>query len=153
MIKLNDYDKGVKEVKVMMNAYHQDKNKPLLEEDIYFDDRLTQSVMSFQQDKGLEANGVVDYKTWALLSECLDNYLEEKNCRFPPSNNPQTSVCYVMQAKIINLSKEYYNIQPVELNGEYNEETRSAVKHIQRICNLDSTGEIDCKTWNLLLKL
>ncbi len=150
---LNDYQKGVRELRMMLNSYLAEKNRRLLDDDVSYDRYTAQVVSQFQKDKNLPVTGEVDYSTWCEIQRNHLYYLKRLNCVYPPSNNPQLSVYYVIQAKINNLSNRYINIESVPISGNLDEATRQLLKQFQCICHLPQTGEVDCVTWEIIMAM
>lgn len=153
MKTLNDHERGVYEAKVMLNSYQAYRNKRLLNEDTFFDPYTSIVVKDFQNEFQLPATGIIDYDTWTQLYRFYRYYNKQIACIYPASNNPYMSIYYVVQAKINSLSNKYMNISSLELTGELDDDTSSAIKQFQSIFGLPQTGEIDCLTWSMLISI
>lgn len=117
------------------------------------------AVRQFQLEKGIPATGETDTATWDLI---VKEYLEEMGEKpapfsvFPSEDYVCNKGCggvlvWVIQSILAELGKRYDNMMIIKINGDYTAETEAAVKNFQRICGLSCTGNVDSRTWNLLL--
>lgn len=134
---------------------------PMIPNGVY-DSKTIQAVKKFQEIYNLTVNGEVNETTWhkivSVYRSFLDNvpkplhaFPKDKHTVMRSGDNCFTVI--IIQAILFALSEQYNNIPSVPITGEYNIETVQAVQLFQKMCALSVTGEVDCKTWNMLAQI
>lgn len=123
-----------------------------------FDSATEQSVRSFQQAYGLNANGKVDRATWdAIYREYL--LAKEEELPFFPSQpygyaarlGEESAFIAIVQILLRELSAVYDAFEQIEISGVLDEATENAIKELQRASGLEATGVLDKSTYKRLL--
>lgn len=123
-----------------------------------FDSATEQSVRSFQQAYGLNANGKVDRATWdAIYREYL--LAKEEELPFFPSRpygyaarlGEESAFIAIVQILLRELSAVYDAFEQIEISGILDEATENAIKELQRASGLEATGVLDKSTYKRLL--
>lgn len=144
-------------------SYFDDDIPPLPQSGVW-DPHTRDALVAFQQKNGLEPTGIADEQTWNLLFEQYTRSIEEKSppermevfprlpereaLRLGDVGFPVTAVQYMLDA----LSVQLEGLDNVPQNGIYGEETVRAVSEFQRRHLLPSTGEVDKRTWDTLVR-
>lgn len=142
-------------------SYHEE-SIPAPALDGIWGEETAAAVRAFQALSGLEANGVVDQKTWEVL---FDAYRASRLLHSPPvplAQFPRISAGYALregdesflvrlvQYALNELETIYQGFDAVEESGVYDEATKKAVAEFQKKHGLPSTGEVDRATWDAL---
>ena len=142
-------------------SYHEE-HIPAPALDGIWGEESANAVRAFQRGAGLEANGVVDQKTWEAL---FDAYLASRLLHSPPvplAHFPRISQGYALregdesflvrlvQYALGELETIYQGFDTVEENGVYDEATKKADADFQNRPGLSPTGEVDRATWDAL---
>ena len=124
-----------------------------------FDSATEQSVRSFQESRGLNANGLVDKATWdAIYAEYKTLELQTELPFFPsyPPNyeariGEESAFVGIVQVLLRELSSIYDNFPDIEINGIFDSATEQAILELQRASGLEPTGALDKATYRRLL--
>lgn len=150
----------IRELQRYLHAIDLSRGKlPAVIPDGVYGERTAAAVADFQRENGLPATGKTDSETWDLI---VREYLEEMGERpMPLSVFPSADyVCHkgcggvlvwAIQSILAELGRRYDNMPDIKVNGDYTDETENAVRIFQKICGLSLTGNVDSRTWNLLL--
>ena len=124
-----------------------------------FDEQTRQSVISFQQYKGLEQTGIVDEETWndiyadyRAIVEALPQYASD----IITQTYPGIELRQGMSGESIRAIQEYLNyialffraVNTVAPTGFFGPATTNSVRNFQREFGLDVTGIVNEETWN-----
>lgn len=102
-------------------------------------------VKQFQEQNGLDIDGVVGGDTWRLLNDMTINDLRQETS-YPTLRLGNTGEAVrILQNRLSNLM--YYN---GEINGTFDTQTQNAVKTFQINNNLSSDGIVGRFTWSAL---
>lgn len=131
---------------------------PAVIPDGVYGERTVSAISDFQRDHGLPVTGETDSTTWdEVVKEYLRLTIVPRDITVFPSAGyickPGCSgilVC-VVQSILLDLSRSYDNLKKIDVSGEYNSETASAVEIFQGKSGLPRTGEVDSATWNMLV--
>ena len=134
---------------------------PVVPDGIYGPE-TAKAVKAFQEQYGLPATGVADFKTWQAVKAA---YAEAEAaaspgkplCVFPSpyyvvSPKEQSDIVMCVQSILAALTVAYDEFENVEINGIYDEKTVDAVRLFQKINRIDETGVVDKKTWDRLVR-
>lgn len=139
-----------------------------------FDDRISgvvpngiytaetaEAVRTFQRVYGLPQTGEADTYTWDMIVMVYRNITD--TTPFPYAAFPSRDyvshkgdhgrLVYIIQAMLSGLFSAYDNMPELDICGEYNSKTAEAVKVLQKRTGLPENGEVNCMTWNMLVKL
>ncbi len=128
-----------------------------------FGPQTTQSVISFQNQFGMEPTGVVDSDTWDRILGVYDDIVERAAA--PNHIDPFPAGHYVLelgtegdevafvQIMLCALAGRYANLSRLEITGVYDVATMREVRIFQPIGGLEATGKVDKRTWNALTRV
>ena len=120
-----------------------------------------EAVMAFQQAYGLPQTGEADPDTWDMIVTVYRDITEIQPCPYAafPSREYVSHIgdhgrlVYIIQAMLSGLCSAYDNMPWVEVSGDYGGDTAEAVRALQKRTGLPESGEVNCTTWNMLVKL
>ena len=126
-----------------------------------YDDATRGEVMKFQDKYGVSPTGVVDYETWELLNKIWEIrqsneararavYILPRFQKYEITPFARDNALYVIQHMLETISRDYSEIEGIELNGIYDEKTQNAIRYFKRKNLLDDTAIIDAITFNRL---
>ena len=129
--------------------------------DGYYDEGTRSEVMRFQEKYGLDPTGVVDFETWELLNKIWQVKLEENEIAraiyvlprfegYEIQPFAKDNAIFIIQHMLETISRDYSEIEGIELNGIYDETTQNAIRYFKRKNLLDDTAIIDAITFNRL---
>ena len=140
-----------------------DRSVPFLRPTGQFDEATLEAVMTFQKCHGLPVTGVVDRRTWDAISQA---FLRAWGTISPPATltyfPPETpSVQPGQSSPLLPLVQEIFrglahtlaDVDPAPSTGILDEATQANLRLVQQRANLPVTGQLDRKTWNILLRL
>lgn len=143
-------------------SYFDEDISPIVINGIW-NDETQNALLEFQRKNHIPPTGVADEQTWNLLFSQYKNSLEENS---PPSSVPffprQPSneslgigdtgfVVAVIQYMLCELSVIYDNLENVEINGIYDENTQAAISEFQKRNLFSQNGRVDKRTWDRLV--
>lgn len=141
-----------------------DEDIPPLPVSGLWDPNTRDALIAFQQKNQLPPTGTADERTWNLLHDLYRSSMEEKS---PPLGMPvfprlpehsslrQGDVGFsvtAVQYMLDELTVEFEELDGIPQNGIFGPETARAVKEFQRRTLLPETGEVDKKTWDILVR-
>ncbi|MEG0614627.1 MAG: peptidoglycan-binding protein [Oscillospiraceae bacterium] len=121
------------------------------------------AVKIFQEEYGLPITGEVDEATWNEL-EAQYKIATRKFRRtmeilpFPKKENFAVKygelgyLVYIIQVMLNEIATEFGNLTSIPVTGNYDKETETAVKKMQKIFVIDISGIVDENTWKHLAK-
>lgn len=127
-----------------------------------FDAATANAVRAFQRTVGLPEDGIVGEQTWEELHRAyrgIIDTLELPENRVAPYPGdplvPGSSGEYVvfLQQYLALISGAYPSIPTVEVTGQFDEQTRTAVEAFQREFGLSPNGVVGPVTWNRIASL
>lgn len=135
----------------------QDKRIPQVIPDGIYGSETAMAVRAFQQAYGLPVTGEVDRATWEAIVAAFQKATEEPAPLevFPTKNyvlrqGDTGDLGYIVQLMLNALSRQYDNINPVQINGNFDDSLADGVRNFQNIIGLPITGSVDLDTWNML---
>ena len=108
----------------------------------YFDKATKESVIQFQKDNKLKADGIVGPDTWKAINEEIKKTLP--TIIIPLLEGSKGDEVILLQEYLLLIGYK------IEINGDYNQATIEAVKLFQRNNNLNDTGIVNQETWKLI---
>ena len=126
-----------------------------------YDNATRQEVMKFQEKYGVPATGIVDFETWEMLNKIWEIrksndalaravYILPRFQKYEITPYTKDNALYVIQHMLETISRDYSEIEGIELNGIYDEKTQNAIMLFKRKNLLDNTPIIDAITFNRL---
>ena len=151
----------VTELQKMLRAVSYSRvDIPKVNPDGVFGKETTEALRIFQRQIGLAPTGTADFATWNALraeSALAQNYASGGNSVsiFPSADyvakpGEKSSLVYVIQVMLGDISHTYDGLENVEVTGVYDEATCDGVKLFQRYHRIEETGNVDRKTWDAL---
>ena len=125
-----------------------------------FDSATEESVRSFQENRALNADGIVNKATWdAIYAEYKQLKAQNAELPFFPSTPPnykaklgdESIFISIVQLLLRELSAMYDGFDEIEITGIYDTATEQAIITLQQASNLEATGELDKATYRRLL--
>ena len=118
------------------------------------------AVRDFQRSHGLPVTGDTDSGTWDEVVREYRNVSDNKpqpyhafpSDKYVCKKGCSGTLVYVIQAMLLDLGQSYDNLKKVDVCGNYTPATAEAVEEFQEKCGLPCTGNVDCRTWNMLVK-
>ena len=127
-----------------------------------FDSQTADAVRTFQREWNFPETGVVDEIVWNAI---VEEYRRLKHSFSPPESispfripyyvvkpGEKNDLVYIIQLLMNSLADKYSNLPKVNLNGEFDMPTQTAVRRLQEVGGLSQTGNVDRETWDLLAK-
>ena len=118
------------------------------------------AVKSFQKEYGLPITGEVDRNTWNSIVKVYKAYIgiPPESLNVFPANGfilkkgTQGSLMYIVQVMLYDIAITYGNMTSPDINGIFDIRTMESVQGVQKISQLNTTGNIDSPTWNSIVK-
>lgn len=133
---------------------------PRINPDGVFGRETTEALRIFQRQMGLAPTGTADFATWnALRAESAlarDSAAGGKsvsvfpNAGYVAKPGEKSSLVYVIQIILNDISHTYDGLEDVEVTGTYDKATYEGVKLFQYYHRIEETGNVDKKTWDAL---
>ena len=142
-----------------------DKNAIPVPIDGIFDSQTKTALIEFQRKNGLPPTGIADRETWDLLYNQYLQILEEVSLPSPiipfPSfprdytikRGEKSFLVATLQYMLNEIGTVYNTLEPIEISGEYNEETENTIRNFQEKNELPTTGEVDNATWGFISRI
>ncbi len=130
-----------------------------------FDSQTQAALTEFQRKNGLMPTGIADRETWDLLYSQYLQILEDISLPSPiipfPSfprdytikRGEKSFLVATLQYMINEIGLVYNTLEPVEISGEYNEETEKTIRIFQEKNGLSPTGEVNSITWGFISRI
>lgn len=124
-----------------------------------FDTQTLNSVLAFQQEYGLTADGEVGEETWNRLASVYNGLIASTaNGGISAEQFPGTLLnlgssgedVEAVQTFLVTISEVYPEIPAVEVSGNFDEATRNAVQIFQGLFGIPPSGVVGPITWDLL---
>lgn len=153
----------IKEIQAFLNKISKINKKipSLIIDGIYGEDTI-EAVKIFQEENSLPVTGEVDEETWnelavsyneAVETLCKPNGLIPCNCPdFLLFKGTKGTNIAIVQTALKRIGECYINFKPPNITEVFDDETEISVKQFQHLCDLNETGSVDIKTWNMLAK-
>ena len=144
----------------LRNIQKSESDSPAIIPDGIFSPETTEIVKKFQQNKGLEATGIVDYLTWELIKQ--EDALVTSRRRPPKQVAPITNEDlplvkgmnneFTQKLKIMlnSVAERNANFSFLDIETEIDDAAVNEIKRWQRVAFFDETGVVDKETWNSL---
>lgn len=151
----------IKELQRYLNGIsYYNEQIPIVIPDGFYGKETATAVRAFQREYNLPETGNTDYNTWNKIVNVYRSYLDSQPASyniFPSSKyiireGDSGLLVYILQSMLDDIGLHYDNIGRVNINGNYNGNTATAVRNFQKIVNLPPNGIVDSGTWNMLVK-
>lgn len=137
-------------------------NIPLVLPDGIYGEKTVKAVRTIQHEYGLPETGETDLATWNTIilvcrhyqadaAQQVQIFPDTENCIFCRREHGHR--IKILHTMLDALAEEYSNIPCAGDPEEYDEDTYSAIRMIQKRSGLPETGETDRYTWNSIAKL
>ncbi len=134
---------------------------PKITEDGYFGEQTENAVRKFQEVFNLTPNGKVDYSTWYKIKYVYNAVKKINDLYSEGLTEDESIVTFATKLSygdtgILVKGLHYYlnvisffdpDLPMLEVNGVFNDNTKSMVMNFQRKYNLPVTGVVDSNTW------
>ena len=160
MYKTYEKDEAIKEVQTYLH-FLSDRNGdlPLIFIDGIYGPETAYAVKCFQESRGINADGVVDFITFQkIYSEFLKSEIETRKREYIVSSDgfPVVYGVYGNDASVINaiLDELSYAYSEIEIEGDrsfYGKSTEKSVKYIQSVFQIEESGIVDELTYDRML--
>lgn len=159
----NDQAMYIREIQTYLRRIAQDDSDiPLIVVDGIYGPETTEAVTAFQEKYGLNPTGTVNLETWNRIVAQYLKVIGENASPLPVSPFPSAdyvlrpgdtgSLVGLVQVMLNSIAYSFSNIQEVAVSGNYDDETRDAVRVFQEKAQLPPTGEVDRTTWDFLAR-
>ncbi len=136
-----------------------DKRIPQVMPSGIYDSDTKEAVSEFQRLYGLPVTGETDPDTWDKIAAVYREDLDGAPAAYHVFPSKSYRVCdgdsgelvYIIQAMLWKAAAWYDNMPKVTVCGEFDEDTRKAVRLFQRYTGIPESGAVDCPTWNMLV--
>lgn len=168
-LRLGDKGEDVKTIQMQLNRIR--KNYPAIPEitnvNGEFNEATKNAVKAFQKIFNLTQDGIVGKQTWYKISQI---YVGVKNLAELNSEGEELDIPQTAPTEILRLGSQgenvkiaqfllkaigafYDEILPVQITGNFDNETEDSVKSFQSQFNLSADGIIGPKTWSKLIEI
>lgn len=148
------------DVLLMQNYLNEISNTytkiPKVVADGSFGEKTKSSVIAFQKQFGLTADGVIGEKTWYKIIEVYDNLDGTGNSQFPGTPlrvGSRGDDVLKMQTYLNAISKTFPTIPSLTADGVFGVGTQTSVKAFQSLFGLTPDGVIGKNTWDKIVNV
>jgi len=165
VLSLGSRGLGVSNLQYFLSYLSQFNNSitPLIIDGI-FGNETRQSVISAQNTFGLTTDGVVGEVTWnaiynaylGIVSEIPLEYIEGNILPYPGillRQGSDNDSVLLLQQYINVIAQVYPEVNSVDVTGYFGPQTDRAVKSLQGLLGLDTSGLVGAITWNAITSL
>lgn len=159
-LKRGDYGQKIRALQYYLNviAYFNPEIPSVPATDV-FDQATEEQVKAFERFYGLNPDGVVDFRTWLLISEIYDQILrglpegyEGAAAELYPGYNltpgMRNNDVREFQTYLRVIGQNISQIPVIDVTGYFGPETERAVLIFQRLYGLEPTGFVGSPTWD-----
>ncbi len=159
-LRRGDYGQKIRSLQYYLNviAYFNPEIPSVPATDV-FDQATEEQVKAFESFYGLNPDGVVDFRTWLLISEIYDQILrglpegyEGAAAELYPGYNltpgMRNSDVREFQTYLRVIGQNISQIPVIDVTGYFGPETERAVLIFQRLYGLEPTGFVGSPTWD-----
>lgn len=161
MYELLDKESAIKEIQRFLHVISDrvNPNIPRVSIDGIYGQETLEAVSVFQEIYGLNKSGTVDRETFELLYLLYDSAIKEKNTPsyvitsegFPLKLGSQGNDVINLHLYITELEKTYADIGSVGKGSYFNAQTQNAVINLEKIFNMEPTGEVNAILYQRIL--
>lgn len=159
-LRLGDYGQKIRSLQYYLNviAYFNPEIPSVPATDV-FDQATDEQVRAFERFYGLNPDGIVDFRTWLLISEIYNQILrglpegyEGAAAELYPGYNltpgMRNSDVREFQTYLRVIGQNIAQIPVIDVTGYFGPETERAVLIFQRLYGLEPTGFVGSPTWD-----
>lgn len=163
-LKRGNYGQEVRSLAYYLNTIaYFNPEIPTVNSGGVFNEAMENQVKTFERFYGLNPDGVVDFRTWQLISKVYSDILNN----LPEGYEGATAALYPgynltpgmrnddvreMQIYLRTIGQNIAAIPVIEVTGYYGPETERAVIAFQRLYGLEPSGIVGSPTWDALAK-
>lgn len=163
-LKKGDYGQKIRALQYFLNVIaYFNPEIPSVTANGVFDDETEQAVRAFEKFYGLNPDGIVDFKTWTLITEIYTNIVKGLPARYegaaaelfpgymltPGMRNNDVKE---FQTYLRVIGQNIAQIPVIEATGYFGPETERAVTIFQRLYGLEPSGVVGAPTWDAAAK-
>ena len=159
-----DFGQGVRSLQYYLNAIaYFNPEIPMTSRNGVFDEALENQVKAFERFYGLNPDGVVDFRTWQLITQIYNDILaslpEDYEGRaaelFPGyilTPGMRNKNVRELQTYLRTVGQNIGQIPVIEVTGYFGPDTEQAVRQFQRLYGLEPSGVVGAPTWDALAR-
>lgn len=164
VLRQGDYGERVRTVQFYLNVIaFFNPEIPSIPVDGVFNQAMTDQVRAFERFYGLNPDGVVDFRTWALINQIYNDiknnlpegYAGETAALFPGytlTPGMRNDDVKEFQTYLRVIGQNIGQIPVIEATGYFGPETERAVLEFQRLYGIGPTGVVGALTWDAVGK-
>lgn len=161
-LSLGDYGQSVIALQYYLNAIaYFNPEIPTVHTGGTFNEAVENQVKAFERFYGLNPDGIVDFRTWQLISRIYSDILKtlpngyegEAAALFPGYNitpGMRNEDVREFQTYLRVIGQNIAAIPIIDVTGYYDAETERAVREFQALYGLDPSGIVGAPTWDAL---
>ena len=163
-LKRGNYGQNVRSLAYYLNTIaYFNPEIPTVNSGGVFNEAMEEQVKAFERFYGLNPDGIVDFRTWQLISKIYTDILGN----LPEGYEGATAALYPgynltpgmrnddvreMQIYLRTIGQNIAAVPTVEVTGYFGAQTESAVTAFQRLYGLVPSGIVGSPTWDALAK-
>ncbi len=163
-LRQGDYGQRVRSLAYYLNTIsYFNPEIPTVNSNGVFNEAMDNQVKAFERFYGLNPDGIVDFRTWQLISRIYTDILNN----LPEGYEGATAALYPgynltpgmrnddvkeFQTYLRVIGQNIGDIPVIEVTGYFGPETERAVMIFQRLYGLDPSGIVGSPTWDALAK-
>lgn len=163
-LRLGDYGLGVRSLVYYLNAIsYFNPAIPTVNSGGVFNEAVENQVKAFESFYGLNPDGIVDFRTWQLISRIYTNIVNN----LPEGYEGQTAALYPgysitpglqnddvreFQTYLRVIGQNIEAIPVIEVTGYFGPETEQAVREFQALYGLEPSGIVGPPTWDAMAR-
>ncbi len=163
-LSVGDYGQPVRSLQYYLNviAYFNPSIPSVTADGVFGSDTEAQ-VRAFEEFYGLNPDGIVDFRTWQLITQIYDDILaglpqgyEQGAAGLYPGYNLTPGLANddvrELQTYLRVIGANYRDIPEVQVTGVFDAQTEAAVRRFQELFGLDVTGVVGAPTWDAIAR-
>ena len=163
-LSVGDYGQPVRALQYYLNviAYFNPAVPSVTADGVFGSDTEAQ-VRAFEEFYGLNPDGIVDFRTWQLITQIYDDILaglpqgyEQGAAGLYPGYNLTPGLANddvrELQTYLRVIGANYRDIPEVQVTGVFDAQTEAAVRRFQELFGLDVTGVVGAPTWDAIAR-
>lgn len=158
---MTEKEKAVFEIQqYLRNIAKAESDAPAIIPDGIFSEETAEKVRAFQQKKGLDVTGQVNFATFEALRDESERVIYEAalpvqlmaigNDDLPLVYGDENEFVQKLKMMLNKASDNYGNFPRLKRDSRFDEDTETAVRRWQAVIFEEETGKVDKITWNSL---